>query len=132
MQRILYRAAPLLRKPVNAAPLRRALSSNAAAAPATLSAVPAAAPPAPAPEPATSRVSTSSIWDSIVAFVGGIAIGGAYFIYLSQTEGLSSGATEAVAAVRAEALASNAETDRRLALLEHQIVALKTELSARS
>lgn len=137
MQRVLTLRRVLRRLPLSAtsaSSLQRASSSAATApAPAPLPVAPAAVPSAPTPEPATSASSaSSSIWDKLVAFVGGIAIGGAYFIYLSQTEGLSSGATEAVAAVRAEALASSAETDRRLALLEHQVVALRTEIAARS
>ena len=115
------RAARVFRAP---AP-RRALSSLAPAP-----AAPAAEAPAPAAAPG------STLWTKLVAFCGGVAVGGAYFLYLNYAEGAggadhSAEAAVARAAARADAAAAADDVRRRLALLEHQVATLRTELDAR-
>ena len=107
---------------------RRSLSSTAVeTAPAPALAVSAVAEPTAA---------SSTLWTKLVAFCGGVAVGGAYFLYLNYTGDWRVGGTEthdASSHVHAENVAAaNMISQQRLAALEHEVVALRTEIEARA
>jgi hypothetical protein len=97
-----------------------------------------------APAPVVAAVAepaavTSTLWTKLVAFCGGIAVGGAYFLYLNYTGEFSKGGSEfshgsgvESSHVRAETVAAaNMISQQRLAALEHEVATLRTEIEAR-
>lgn len=100
--------------------------------------------PAPAVAPAVAPVAepvavTSTLWTKLVAFCGGIAVGGAYFLYLNYTGDLDwrgggaeiSHGGESSHARAETAAAANMLSQQRLAALEHEVATLRTEIEAR-
>lgn len=125
------RASVILRAPVRIGGAR-ALSSSIAETPS--SPVVPAAGATPIAEPVAA---TSTLWTKLVAFCGGIAVGGAYFIYLNYTDNWrgGQGATDSTSpASNGAELASFADltSRRRLAALEHEVATLRTEIEARA
>lgn len=112
----------------------RAASASASPAPVAVASaeIPAAAVEATAA--AANPANPSTLWTKFVAFCGGVAVGGVYFIYL-QSGGLDGDDRSELAAgfsrMAKESADSRVDVQRRLAVLEHEVATLRTEIAAR-
>lgn len=122
---------------VSRAPTRifsRAASASASPAPVAVASAEIPAAAAEAAAAAATPANPSTLWTKFVAFCGGVAVGGVYFIYLQAGVDGDNDQSELAAGfsrIATENAASRVETQRRLAVLEHEVATLRTEIAAR-
>ena len=83
------------------------------------------------PSPLPNQNNGASMWQKLLAFSAGVALGSAYYLFTVQETWKSDDALALeVKMLRKETIKNSVEFRERVALLEHEVSSLKRELNA--